>query len=98
MLNWIPEWYFDLMYRFWSDDPSKRPTAELVDLFRDLSGILYGNIVDDDVIRQLGIKLHPQSCYINRYIHTLHGLRDSNESTTSEVNTYNIDSTEEKGI
>src|SRR6185436_5031981 len=28
MLNWIPEWYLDLMYRCWSDDPSKRPTAD----------------------------------------------------------------------
>ncbi|RHZ87628.1 hypothetical protein Glove_33g24 [Diversispora epigaea] len=27
MLNWIPEWYLNLMYRCWSDDPSERPTA-----------------------------------------------------------------------
>ncbi|CAG8667963.1 10572_t:CDS:2, partial [Diversispora eburnea] len=90
MLNWIPEWYLNLMYRCWSDDPSKRPTAtELADLFYDLSH----NLVDDD--------LHPQSYYIGRYIHTLHELHDlleeiksgkssdpnlllkSNESTTS---------------
>ncbi|CAG8565127.1 7382_t:CDS:2, partial [Diversispora eburnea] len=61
-------------------------------------------------------KLHPQSCYISRCIHTLHGLHDllealksgnssdpnlllkSNESATSDVNTYNIDSKEEKEI
>ncbi|RHZ84200.1 hypothetical protein Glove_84g123 [Diversispora epigaea] len=34
MLNWIPEWYLDLMYQCWSDDPSERPTViELADLF-----------------------------------------------------------------
>ncbi|RHZ44139.1 hypothetical protein Glove_756g27 [Diversispora epigaea] len=108
MLNWIPEWYLDLMYRCWSDDPSERPTAaELANLFFDLSGILYGNIVDDDVMRQLKIadenqkntskfqkqelfelfsysdKLHPQSCYIGRYIYTFHGLHDLLEEIKS---------------
>ncbi|RHZ84004.1 hypothetical protein Glove_86g87 [Diversispora epigaea] len=28
MLNWIPEWYLDLMYRCWSGDPSECPTAK----------------------------------------------------------------------
>ncbi|RHZ85018.1 hypothetical protein Glove_73g37 [Diversispora epigaea] len=54
---------------------------------------------------------HPQSCYISRNIHTLHGLYNSlediksgkfkdpnllmtNESTTSSVSTYDIDSKE----
>ncbi|RHZ84267.1 hypothetical protein Glove_84g40 [Diversispora epigaea] len=46
MLKWIPEWYLYLMYRCWSDDPSERPTAaELSNLFFDLTGILYDNIV-----------------------------------------------------
>src|SRR3982751_2700476 len=37
MLNWIPEWYLNLMYRCWSDDPSERPTStELSDLFWDV--------------------------------------------------------------
>ncbi|RHZ69650.1 hypothetical protein Glove_281g31 [Diversispora epigaea] len=108
MLNWIPEWYLDLMYRCWSDDPSKRPTsAELVDLFFDVSFKLYGNLVDNNVMRQLKIadenqkntskpqkqeflklfsysnKLHPQSCYISRYIHTFHGLHDLLEEIKS---------------
>ncbi|RHZ44155.1 hypothetical protein Glove_756g30 [Diversispora epigaea] len=134
MLNWIPEWYLDLMYRCWSDDPSKRPTAaELVNLIWDVLERLDNNIVDNDVMRQLQIadenqkntsesqkqelfelfsyssKLHPQSYYISRYIHTLHGLHDlleeiksgkssdpnllikSNVSSTSSVNTHNID-------
>ncbi|RHZ44137.1 hypothetical protein Glove_756g20 [Diversispora epigaea] len=102
MLNWIPEWYLNLMYRCWSDDPSERPTAaELVNLFCD-------NIVDNNnVMRQLEIadenqkntsesqkqklfelflyssKLHPQSFYIGRYIHTLHGLHDLLEEIKS---------------
>ncbi|RHZ85827.1 hypothetical protein Glove_60g159 [Diversispora epigaea] len=96
ILNWIPEWYLDLMYRCWSDDPSERPTTyELADLFYDTSVKLYDNIVDDNITRQLKIadenkqntsksqkqelfsrlsKLHPQSCYSSRYIHTLHEL------------------------
>ncbi|CAG8824282.1 10192_t:CDS:2, partial [Dentiscutata erythropus] len=127
MLNWIPEWYLNLMYRCWSDDPSERPIAvELVDLFCEVSEKLGYNIVDDNAMRQLKIadenqkntsksqkqelfelfshsnKLHPQSCYISRYIHTLHGLHnlleeikigksaanESNESTS--VNTHNM--------
>ncbi|RHZ73032.1 hypothetical protein Glove_233g21 [Diversispora epigaea] len=105
MLNWIPEWYLDLMYQCWSDDPSKRPTAnELTILFLD---IFDGNTMDYNVIQQLDIadenqknisesqkqelfklflhsnKLHPQSCYINRSIHTLHGLHDLLEEIKS---------------
>ncbi|RHZ84201.1 hypothetical protein Glove_84g122 [Diversispora epigaea] len=104
MLNWIPEWYLDLMYRCWSDDPSERPiAAELVDLFNDV----LSNTVDNSVTQQLKIadenqkntsksqkqelfelfshssKLHPQSCYIGRYIHTLHGLHDLMEEIKS---------------
>ncbi|RHZ86642.1 hypothetical protein Glove_48g83 [Diversispora epigaea] len=108
MLNWIPEWYLDLMYRCWSDDPSERPTAdELVELFCDAFEKLSNNIVDNNVMRQLNIanenqkntsksqkkelfelfshssKLHPQSCYIGRYISTLHGLHDLLEEIKS---------------
>ncbi|RHZ84287.1 hypothetical protein Glove_84g4 [Diversispora epigaea] len=132
MLNWIPEWYLDLMYRCWSDDPSERPASnELSYLFREISNKLFNFIVDNNVMQQLKIalenqentsksqkqelfklfsyssKLHPQSCYISRYIYTLHGLNDSleeikagkssdpnipksNESTTLNVNTYDI--------
>ncbi|RHZ84038.1 hypothetical protein Glove_86g125 [Diversispora epigaea] len=105
MLNWTPEWYLELMYRCWSDDPSKRPTAdELTYLFWD---VFDGNIVENNVMRQLEIadenqryisksqkqelfelfshssKLHPQSCYISRSIHTLHGLHDLLEEIKS---------------
>ncbi|RHZ84183.1 hypothetical protein Glove_84g132 [Diversispora epigaea] len=56
MLNWIPEWYLDLMYRCWSDDPSERPTSiELSNLFREITDKLYANVVDNDVMRQLQI-------------------------------------------
>ncbi|RHZ84231.1 hypothetical protein Glove_84g46 [Diversispora epigaea] len=107
MLNWIPEWYLDLMYQCWSDDPSERPTAaELYVLFFDVSE-LYGNIVNNNVTQQLKIadenqkntsksqkqelfelfshssKLHPQSCYVSRYIRTLHGLHDLLEEIKS---------------
>ncbi|RHZ78822.1 hypothetical protein Glove_155g7 [Diversispora epigaea] len=127
MLNWIPEWYLDLMYRCWSDDPSKRPTSiELFNLFDEITEKLYNNIVDDDAMQQLQItdenqqniskfqkqelfelfshssKLHPQSCYISRSIHTLHGLQDLLEEiksgNSSDPNilksneSYNIDS------
>ncbi|RHZ81734.1 hypothetical protein Glove_117g311 [Diversispora epigaea] len=99
MLNWIPEWYLDLMYRCWSDDPSERPTAaELCDLFCEISNKLNYYRVDNNVMQQLDIAdenqqnisksqkqelfelfshsnmLHPQSYYIGRSIHTLHGL------------------------
>ncbi|RHZ84268.1 hypothetical protein Glove_84g51 [Diversispora epigaea] len=108
MLNWIPEWYLNLMYRCWSDDPSERPTAiELYDLFCNVSEKLYNNVVNNNVMRQLKIadenqkntsksqkkeflelfshsnKLHSQSCYISRGIHTLHGLRDLLEDLKS---------------
>ena len=104
MLNWIPEWYLDLMYRCWSDDPSERPTSiELYDLFNVIQRKLYDNIVDWNIMRQLKIadenqknisksqkhgllesrKLHPQSCYISRYIHTLHELHDLLEEIKS---------------
>ncbi|RHZ44160.1 hypothetical protein Glove_756g25 [Diversispora epigaea] len=56
MLNWIPEWYLDLMYRCWSDDPSKRPTStELSDLFYDVALSLYGYIMHNNVMQQLEI-------------------------------------------
>ncbi|RHZ49228.1 hypothetical protein Glove_527g13 [Diversispora epigaea] len=108
MLNWIPEWYLDLMYRCWSDDPFERPTAnELAGLFCGISNKLSFNIVDNNVMQQLQIagenqkntsmsqkqelfelfshssKLHPQSCYISRCIHTLHGLHDLLEEIKS---------------
>ncbi|RHZ78867.1 hypothetical protein Glove_155g91 [Diversispora epigaea] len=61
MLNWIPEWYLDLMYRCWSDDPSERPTAvELVDLFNDA----LSDTVDNNVMRQLKIADENQKKYI----------------------------------
>ncbi|RHZ84477.1 hypothetical protein Glove_81g69 [Diversispora epigaea] len=59
MLNWIPEWYLDLMYRCWSGDPSNRPTAnELFYAFYELV-ILRNDIfeseefyIDNDILRQ----------------------------------------------
>ncbi|RHZ44153.1 hypothetical protein Glove_756g32 [Diversispora epigaea] len=141
MINWIPEWYLNLMYQCWSDDPSKRPTStSLTIFFCEILEKLCDGIVDNNVMRQLKIadenqkntsksqkrelfelfshssKLHLQSCYISRCIHTFRGLQDSleeiksgnssdpnlllksNESTTSDVNTYSIGSTEEKEI
>ncbi|RHZ79184.1 hypothetical protein Glove_151g162 [Diversispora epigaea] len=105
MLNWIPEWYLDLMYRCWSDDPSERPTSfELSRLFSEIHQKHSDDIVDDDIMRQLKIadenqqntskslkkklfprssKSHPQSCYISRYIKTLHGLHDLLEEIKS---------------
>ncbi|CAG8797930.1 2858_t:CDS:2, partial [Dentiscutata erythropus] len=102
------EWYLNLMYRCWSDDPSERPTVnELIDLFCDAFEKLSNNIVDNNFMRQLNIadenqrntsksqkqelfelfshssKLHPQSCYLGRYIYTLHGLHDLLEEIKS---------------
>ncbi|RHZ44142.1 hypothetical protein Glove_756g21 [Diversispora epigaea] len=108
MLDWIPEWYLDLMYRCWSDDPSKRPTAAFLNLFFcEILEKLCDDIVDNSIMQQLEIsienkqktsksqkqelfelstsssKLHPQSFYISRYIHTLHGLHDLLEEIKS---------------
>ncbi|RHZ78828.1 hypothetical protein Glove_155g75 [Diversispora epigaea] len=56
MLNLIPEWYLNLMYRYWSDYPSERPTAaELCDSFCELSDKLNYYIVDNSVMQQLAI-------------------------------------------
>src|SRR5207247_2237640 len=56
MLNWIPEWCLDLMYRCWTDDPSERPTTdELVNLFSEIADKLNDNIVDNNIMRQLEI-------------------------------------------
>ncbi|RHZ78863.1 hypothetical protein Glove_155g14 [Diversispora epigaea] len=56
MLNRIPEWYSDLMYRCWSDNPSERPTAaELDDFFYEVHIKCQDNIMDDDVMQQLKI-------------------------------------------
>ncbi|CAG8631252.1 4352_t:CDS:2, partial [Diversispora eburnea] len=35
-------------------------------------------------------KLHPQSCYMSRYIHTLHGLNDLLEEIKSGKSSVNI--------
>ncbi|CAG8567263.1 7895_t:CDS:2 [Diversispora eburnea] len=119
MLNWIPEWYLDLMYRCWSDDPSERPTSfELWNLFYAIRQRRLDNIVDNNVMQQLKIadenqkntsksqkqelfsyssKIHSQSCYISRYIETLHGLNGllegikSGESSGHEVQICGID-------
>ena len=66
MLNWIPEWYLDLMYRCWSDDPSKRPTCvELVNFFFDVIRKLEDNLMDNDVMRQLKIADENQKIHKN---------------------------------
>ncbi|CAG8508993.1 11649_t:CDS:2 [Diversispora eburnea] len=86
---------------------SKNPSTQNYIIIMDLFDGLYGNVVDDNVTRQLKIadenqkntsksrkqellelfshsnKLHPQSCYISRYIHTLHGLYDLLEEIKS---------------
>lgn len=85
MLSWIPEWYLSLMYRCWSDDPSKRPTTrELKDAFanRDLD-------LDLDTNRDLiqlpysQCEFHQQSSYVSRQIYTLYGLQNSLEDMRS---------------
>ncbi|RHZ43536.1 hypothetical protein Glove_1033g5 [Diversispora epigaea] len=56
MLNWIPEWYLDLMYRCWSDNPSERPTSfEIWNLFYEIYQKRLVNIVDNNVMQQLKI-------------------------------------------
>ncbi|CAG8537286.1 16_t:CDS:2 [Diversispora eburnea] len=89
------------MYRCWSDDPSERPTAdELYDLFYDVKRKLYNIIVDDEVMRQLKIadenqkntsKSQKQELLELFSYSNLNLLLKSNESTTSSVNTHNID-------
>ncbi|RHZ70969.1 hypothetical protein Glove_264g8 [Diversispora epigaea] len=56
VLNWIPEWYLNLMYRCWSGDPSECPTSfELSDLFYEIHQKRFDNIVDNNVMRQVKI-------------------------------------------
>lgn len=87
MLNGIPQCYLDLMKRCWSSDPSERPAAyELLDTF---GNIIHGGIQQEfrvaDRNREKAFKSqmispdvsHPQSCYISRFIHTLHELHNS---------------------
>ncbi|RHZ84181.1 hypothetical protein Glove_84g138 [Diversispora epigaea] len=103
MLNWIPEWYLNLMYRCWSDDPSERPTAiELYDLFWDALDFR----VDNDFTRQLKIadenqknisKSQKQELF-ELFSHSKIKSGNSsdpnilkfNESTTFNANTYDI--------
>ncbi|RHZ85784.1 hypothetical protein Glove_60g110 [Diversispora epigaea] len=52
MLDWIPKWYLDLMYRCWSDDPLERPEAfEL----GDFSYEIHRKHLDNNIMRQLKI-------------------------------------------
>ncbi|RHZ84453.1 hypothetical protein Glove_81g70 [Diversispora epigaea] len=92
MLDWIPKSYSDLMYQCWSDDPSNRPIA---DEFYDLYEKIYQQFKITDENQEKEIKSekhesflsssisHPQSCYISRSIHALHGLHNSLEDIKS---------------
>ncbi|RHZ65771.1 hypothetical protein Glove_311g27 [Diversispora epigaea] len=109
ILDCIPQWYLDLMYKCWSDDPSERPTAkELYDSTFNFNDFKTRNKFKRFLFSS---KSHPQSCYISRRIHTLHGLHNSlediisgisqdpnslksNESTGSSISTYDIYSKE----
>ncbi|RHZ80159.1 hypothetical protein Glove_139g113 [Diversispora epigaea] len=54
--NCIPKHYKDLMYRCWSADPSKRPTAEEVyDEVWSLYEILLNKKVEDNIFKQFKI-------------------------------------------
>ncbi|RHZ86175.1 hypothetical protein Glove_54g23 [Diversispora epigaea] len=89
-MNWIPQDYSDLIYKCWSGDPSERPTAkELYDVILNF----YWKAVELDMYFKIDYKSleqfvfssesHPQSCYISRSIHTLHGLHNSLEDIKS---------------
>ncbi|RHZ65765.1 hypothetical protein Glove_311g21 [Diversispora epigaea] len=55
MLDWIPQFYSDLMYKCWNGDPSKRPSAkELYDAFNSLKVELHYN-EGDNIFRQFKI-------------------------------------------
>ncbi|RHZ65777.1 hypothetical protein Glove_311g63 [Diversispora epigaea] len=99
MINWIPKLYLDLMHKCWSDNPSERPTAEELCHVLYLDVRLHNNKIKQFKIaeenQEKTIKSqkqesflsssisHPQSCYISRSIHTLHGLHNSLEDIKS---------------
>ncbi|RHZ84220.1 hypothetical protein Glove_84g124 [Diversispora epigaea] len=81
MLNWIPEWYLDLMYQCWSDDPSERPT----NYFHIQISYILNHVLSTD-----------RNIHTLHGLHDLledlkSGKSSSNESTISSVNTHNID-------
>ncbi|RHZ83960.1 hypothetical protein Glove_86g79 [Diversispora epigaea] len=84
MLNWIPEWYLELMYRCWGDDPSKRPTSvELVNFFREITNF--------KLCKNFKLYRSNESTILNAVSHFFLKKKDS---TTLNANTYDIDSKE----
>ncbi|RHZ86176.1 hypothetical protein Glove_54g25 [Diversispora epigaea] len=89
MLDQIPQYYLDLMYKCWSGDPSERPTAEglydaILNFYSQFDKLSSRGQIDNNILKLKIESLsssesHPQSCYNSRSIHTLHGLRNSLE-------------------
>ncbi|RHZ83847.1 hypothetical protein Glove_87g81 [Diversispora epigaea] len=85
MLNWISEWYLDLMYRCWSDDPSDNTVDNNVTQQLKITDENQKNTSKSQKqelfeLFSYSSMLRPQSCYI---IHTLHRLHDLLEEIKS---------------
>ncbi|RHZ65792.1 hypothetical protein Glove_311g65 [Diversispora epigaea] len=97
MLDWIPKFYSDLVHKCWSANPSEQPTSqELMDIAdENQEKAIKSQKQESSLSSSIS---HPQTCYIFRSIHTLHGLHPNllmtNEPTTSSVSAYDIDSKE----
>ncbi|RHZ78831.1 hypothetical protein Glove_155g71 [Diversispora epigaea] len=75
MLNWIPEWHLNLMRRCWSDDPSGLDDDVMRQLeIADENNEHTSNSQKQELLELFSHKLYPQSCYIRRSTHTLHGF------------------------
>ncbi|RHZ86091.1 hypothetical protein Glove_54g40 [Diversispora epigaea] len=97
MLDWIPKWYSDLMYKCWNGDPSKRPTVE--GLFWELRNLyvkLRDNEMDDDIQQFIIADENQKKKDIKSGKSQDPNLLKSNESTSSSISTYDIDSKESK--
>ncbi|RHZ84207.1 hypothetical protein Glove_84g81 [Diversispora epigaea] len=73
------------MHRYWSDGTTERPTAIDATTLRNKKNTSKSQKQELFELFSFSSKLHSQSSYISRYIHTLHGLHDLLEEKIWEI-------------